>query len=131
MALDKNSAAVTVARAHVEAWSNHDFEAARAGLAADVRVTAVTIDPQPPATDLHGVEAYMRGLVEFAQAVVPGSARILASSGDEHRALLMLTVRVKFGPDAPEMTLPGARIYQLDEDDKIKVEHVIFFVAPD
>jgi hypothetical protein len=32
--------AVAIARAHVEAWSNHDFDAAREALAADVLVTA-------------------------------------------------------------------------------------------
>lgn len=46
-------------------------------------------------------------------------------------ALVTLSVRVKFGPDAPEMTLPGSRAYLFDDDDKIKVEHVVFFVAPD
>ena len=48
MALKQKSAAVAAALAHVEAWSNHDFETARKGLADDVWVTAVTVDPQPP-----------------------------------------------------------------------------------
>src|SRR5258707_242429 len=64
--------AVAIARAHVEAWSNHDFAAARNGLAPDVRVTATTTQPFPPATDLTGVDNYMVGLTQFAQAVVPG-----------------------------------------------------------
>jgi hypothetical protein len=33
------------------------------------------------------------------------------------------------GPYGP-MTLPAARLYLLDENDKIKVEQVIFYVVP-
>jgi hypothetical protein len=129
MAAQHESSAVAIARAHVEAWSNHDFDTARNGLAPDVRVTATTTQPTPPATDLTGAEDYMVGLTQFAQAVVPGSLRILASVGDERNALLMLTVEVEFG-DGKAM-LPGARLYQLDDHDKIKTEQVIFYTAPD
>jgi SnoaL-like domain len=119
--------AVAIARAHVEAWSNHDFDTARRGLAPDVRVTAVTTQPMPPPTDLTGADDYMIGLTQFAKAVVPGSLRILASAGDERNALLMLTVEADFG--AGTATLPGARLYLLDENNKIKTEHVIFYAA--
>ena len=129
MSVRLEAPAVAIARAHVEAWSSHDFDTARNGLAPDVRVTATTTQPTPPATDLHGAEDYMVGLIQFAQAVVPGSLRILASVGDEHNALLMLTAEVDFG--AGKATLPGARLYLLDEHDKIKTEHVIFYTAQD
>ena len=129
MSAQNESPAVAVARAHVEAWSNHDFDAARSGLAPDVRVTSTTTQPMPPAVDLTGADDYMIGLIQFAQAVVPGSLRILASVGDDHNALLLLTVEVDFG--AGKATLPGARLYLLDEHDKIKTEHVIFYVARD
>ena len=119
--------AVAIARAHVEAWSNHDFDTARAALAPDVRVTAITTQPMPPATDLTGADNYMVGLTQFAQAVVPGSLRVIASEGDERNALLMLTVQVDFG--AGKATLPGARLYLLDEHQKIKKEHVIFYAS--
>jgi hypothetical protein len=119
--------AVAIARAHVEAWSNHDFDAARSALAPDVRVTATTTQPMPPATDLTGAEDYMVGLTHFAQAVVPGSLRIVASTGDDRNALLMLTVEADFG--AGQATLPGARLYLLDENNKIKTEQVIFYAA--
>jgi SnoaL-like domain len=130
MSLTKDSAAVLAALAHIEAWSEHDWEASRAGLAGDVRVTAHNTDPNFPATDLHGADDYMKGLIEFAQAVVPGSTEILAATGNETQALVTLNVQVKFGPDAPEMTLPGSRAYLFDDAGKIKVEHVAFFVAP-
>jgi len=127
MSAQHESPAVAIARAHVEAWSNHDFDAARSSLAADVKVTATTTLPIMPATDLSGADDYMVGLTQFAQAVVPGSLRVIASAGDERNALLMLTVEA----DLPvgRMTLPGARLYLLDETGKIKVEQVIFYAA--
>jgi hypothetical protein len=124
---EHESPAIAVARAHVEAWTNHDFDAARAALASGVRVTAITTQPMPPATDLTGVDNYMIGLTQFAQAVVPGSLRIVASTGDDRNALLMLTVEADFG--AGKATLPGARLYLIDDDNKIKTEHVIFYAA--
>ena len=127
MSAQQESPAIAIARAHVEAWSNHDFDAARSALAPDVRVTATTTQPMPPATDLTGTDDYMVGLTQFAQAVVPGSLRILASTGDERNALLMLTVEADFG--GRKATLPGARIYRLDDNNKIKTEHVIFYAA--
>jgi hypothetical protein len=123
-----DSPAVAVARAHVEAWSNHDFEAARVALAADVHVTATTTQPNMPTTDTTGADEYMQGLIAFAGAVIPGSARVLASIGDEQNALLMLTVEADFG--AGPVTLPAARLYLLDEEDMIKAEQVVFFAAP-
>ncbi|HEX8863312.1 MAG TPA: nuclear transport factor 2 family protein [Actinomycetes bacterium] len=129
MAAQQESPAIAIARAHVEAWSNHDFDTARTLLAPDVRVTATATQPRQPATALTGADDYMAGLTRFAQAVVPGSLRILASAGDERNALLMLTVEVKFG--AGKATLAGARLYLLDDNDKIKTEHVIYYIAQD
>jgi SnoaL-like protein len=130
MSLQQDSTAVKRARAHIDAWSSHDWDASRGGLADDVWVTATAADPDFPRTDLRGADAYMSGLVEFAQAVVPGSVELLAATGDDTLALLTLTVKVKFGPDTPEMILPGSRLYVFDETGKIKIEHVVFFVAP-
>ena len=127
MSAQHDSPAVAVARAHVEAWTNHDFDEARSALAPGVRVTAVTTQPMPPATDLTGADDYMVGLTQFAQAVVPGSLRILASTGDERNALLTLTVEVDFG--AGKATSPGSRLYLMDDNNKIKTEHVIFYAA--
>jgi len=127
MSAQHESPAVAIARAHVEAWSNHDFDAARSSLAADVKVTATTTLPIMPATDLSGADDYMVGLIQFAQAVVPGSLRVIAGVGDERNALLMLSVEA----DLPvgRMTLPAARLYLLDEAGKIKAEQVIFYAA--
>ena len=83
-----------------------------------------------PDTRSTGIDDYMEGLIAFGQAVVPGSARVIASVGDETNALLMMSVTAAFGPGAPHLTLPAARLYLLDEDSNIAAEQVIFFAAP-
>jgi len=92
-----------------------------------VHVTAITTMPFPPPTDLTGADDHMTGLIQFAQAIVPGSARIIASTGDDRNALIALTVEADFG--AGKVTLPGSRLYLLDDDSKIKSEHVVFYAA--
>ena len=131
MAVKQESPAVAIARAHAEAWSNHDWDRAREMLAPDVHVTATTTQPVMPATDLTGIDAYMDGLIKFAVAVEPGSARVIASVGDERNSLMLLTVRAAFAPGGPKVTLPAARLAQLDENNKIKAEQVIFFALSD
>lgn len=129
VSIKEQSPAVVLARAHVEAWSHHDWEKARESLAADVHVTVTTTQPIMTATDTVGSGAYMDGLIKFAQAVVPGSARVIASVGDQRNALLMVTVQAALGPGGVQVPLSAARLYLLDEHHKIKAEQVIFFVA--
>src|SRR5262249_47490029 len=131
MRIRQDSTAVSVARAHVEAWSHHDWEKARKSLAADGHVTVTTPPPVMAPTDTIGSDQYMEGLKKFAQGIVPGSVQVISSLGDERNALLMLTVKAAFAPGAPPVTLPAARLYLLDEDNKIKVEQVVFFAAPE
>jgi hypothetical protein len=130
MSSEQEPTAVAVARAHVDAWGGHDYDAARASLAPDVHVVVMSVDPDAPQVDTTGIEAYMEGLIQFGQALLPGTSRVNSAVGDDTRALLQVTSRVKFGPDAPEMTLHGARLYRLDDDRKIAEEQVIFFVTP-
>jgi hypothetical protein len=56
---------------------------------------------------------------------VPGSARMIASIGDERNALLMLTVEADLG--AGKATLPAARLYLLDENgqDQDRAGHLL------
>jgi hypothetical protein len=131
MSAQPESPAVAVARAHVEAWSNHDFDTARSMLADDVRVTATSTDPALPHADLTGAGPYMEGLTAYAQPIVPGGVTILASTGNGRNALLTLNVKMAGGPFGARVTAPCARVYLLDENDKIKTEHVIFYVSPD
>jgi hypothetical protein len=124
------SPAVAVARAHVEAWSNHDYHTAQKSLAADVKAT-ITTTMGLPNTDLIGVDDYMHRLTEFAKNVEPGSLRVIASKGDEQNALLMVTLRSS-APEYGTVTLQMGRLYLLDDNAKIKVEQVIYYyVAPD
>ena len=131
MAIDQESPAVALARAHVEAWSNHDWDTARSMLAHDVHITATTTQPIMNPTDTTGIDDYMDGLIKFAQAVEPGSARVIASVGDERNSLILLTVRTALGPDGEKVTLPAARLALFDENQKLQQEQVIFFVVPD
>lgn len=128
MAITQQSPAVATALTHVQAWSNRDFDKARSALASDVTVTATTTKPIMKPTHLTGIEDYMTGLVQFAQAVVPGSLRVDASTGDERNALLMVTVDAAFGPGGQPVPLPGARLYRLDDQGKIAEEQVIFLI---
>ena len=129
MALQQNSAAVAWARAYVEAWDRGDYDAARAALADDVWMTMIAADPSFPKTDLNGVEAYMQGLLQSKDAVMPGSTEVVEAVGDDRQALLTVNARVKFGPDAPEMHARSARMYVFDDDGKIKIEHVMFILG--
>ncbi|HVH16600.1 MAG TPA: nuclear transport factor 2 family protein [Candidatus Angelobacter sp.] len=123
------SRAVNVARAHIEAWSSHDYEKARKSLADDVHVTVTTTQPIMPATDTVGIDKYMDGLVKFASAVEPGSVRIIGSTGDDHNALLLVTMKTALGPGGTNVMLSGARLYLIDDQGKISAEQVIFFVG--
>ena len=130
MSAQPESAAIAIARAHVEAWSNHDFDTARGMLAPDVHITATSSNPALPHTDLTGADNYMEGLTAYAQPVVPGSVKVLASTGDDHNALLLLTLTMAGGPFGAGTTAPSARLYVIGNG-KIQTEQVIFYLAQD
>ncbi|HKB17433.1 MAG TPA: nuclear transport factor 2 family protein [Candidatus Dormibacteraeota bacterium] len=116
---------MSLARAHLEAWSNHDLETARGNLAPDVQFHS-------PAGTLVGIDEYMdgqRGLAQFAKRVVPGSLRVIAAMGDEQNALIMYNVDTEGGPLGPR-TFPSAQTWQLDEAGKIQVERIISYSTP-
>ena len=129
MSAQHDSPAVTIARGHVEAWSNRDFDKARSMLAPDVKVTASSTHPALPRTDLAGADQYMEGLIAYAQPVVPGSMRVLASTGDDRNALLLLRLAMAGGPFGEGTTAPCARLYLIDDHGKIKTEQVVFYLA--
>ena len=80
-------------------------------------------------TDFTGIDDYMDGLTKFGQTVEPGSARMIASVGDERNSLLLLTVRTAY--DGQKVTLPMARLALFDENQKLKEEQVVYFAVPD
>jgi hypothetical protein len=127
MTVKTDSAAVKVAKDHIAAWVEHDWDTAREALADEVKVQVTTTGPFPPPVNTVGVDDYMKGLQAFAGAVIPGSGNVLATIGDDHNALVLVNVEADFGMGAT--TLPGARLYLLDDNDKIAHEQVIFFAG--
>jgi hypothetical protein len=130
MSAQPEASAITVARAHVEAWGNHDFDTARGMLAPDVHVTVTSSNPALPHTDLTGADSYMEGLIAYAQPIVAGSVKVLASTGDDRNALLLLTLTMAGGPFGTGTTAPCARLYVIDNG-RIQTEQVIFYLAQD
>lgn len=119
-----DSAAVALARVHLEAWTSHDLETTRAHLAEDVQFHS-------PAATLVGIDEYMdapRGLAQFARQVVPGSLRIIAAMGDARNALIMYEVSTEGGPLGSRV-FPSAQTWLLDEQGKIAVERLISYSA--
>jgi hypothetical protein len=120
-----DSRAVAIARAHLEAWTNHDLEAARGNLAEDVQFIS-------PAANLVGIEEYMdapRGLAQFAKQVVPGSFRVIAAMGDDRNALIMYEVSTEGGPIGSKL-FPSAQTWLLDDRGKIKLERIVSYMVP-
>ena len=117
--------AVALARKHLEAWTNHHLDVARANLATDVQFFS-------PTAQLVGIDQYMEaptGLAQFARQVVPGSLRIIAATGDEQNALIMYDVSTAGGRLGPAV-FPSAQTWLLDETGKIKVERIVSYRAP-
>ena len=129
MSAQHESKAIAIARAHVEAWSKHDFDTARGMLAPGVTVTAMSTTPGLPRTDLTGADSYMQGLTAYAQPIVPGSVQVLASTGDDRNALLVLSLTMAGGPFGEGTTAPCARLYLIDDNGKIQTEQVVFYLG--
>jgi hypothetical protein len=127
MSAQRQSTAVKLALAHVQTWSDRDWDAARAALAANVHVTVTTTNPALPVTDTTGRDDYMVGLEMWAGAITPGSVKVLNAVGDDRNALVTFSVEVDFGfgrtPSA------GARLYLFDEEDNIAAEQVVFYLG--
>jgi hypothetical protein len=119
-----DSRAVAIARAHLEAWTNHDLDTVRGNLAEDVQFYSAT-------ANLVGIDEYMdapRGLTQFAKQVVPGSLRVIAAMGDELNALIMYEVSTAGGPIGSKV-FPSAQTWLLDASGKIKVERIVSYVT--
>ena len=127
MAVRTDSAAMKVARAHIDAWSRHDWDAARAALAPEVHVVSASTNPELPLTDTIGADDYMSGLQFWVNTITPGTVKELTALGDDKNALIVITVEADFG--FGKVTSPGARMYLLDDDKKIAVEKVLFFLG--
>ena len=127
MTLQKDSHAVQVARAQVEAWGNHDLAAAAGNATLVVTTTQAETPAVNTVVNTTGIDDYMAGLENFVKSVTPGSLKEIAALGDDRNALLMFTVEADYG--SGKVTLASTRLYLLDEDHKIPAEQVVYFVT--
>jgi ketosteroid isomerase-like protein len=123
-----DSAAVRIARAHIDAWSHHDWRQTRALLAPDVRAFVTSTQRQWGGAELVGAEAYMSAKIKGAGLVEPGSVREISALGDDTNAMIVTTFRIALGPGGAMLTMVRACAYALDADQRIKEERDVFFV---
>jgi hypothetical protein len=122
----QDAPAVAVARAHIEAWSHHDWAKTRELLAANVH--AVVTGTQRDTAEFTGIDNYMERKKMGAQLVEPGSAQMISAIGDERNALILATMRIALGPGGTMVTMARAMLYLLDENKKIKEERDEYLV---
>jgi hypothetical protein len=124
----QNSPAVSVALAHIDAWSHHDWEKTRELLSPDVHATVTTMQPNFGDADLKGVDNYMEPKTKAARLIEPGSVQVVSAIGDERSALITCTFKIGFGPGGTMVTMARSCLYLMDENEKIKEERDAFFI---
>jgi hypothetical protein len=118
------SKAVEIAIQHVEAFSAQDYDTARSLLADHVHFILITSIPGfPNPSEGHGVEEFMKVLTS-GNTLIPGSLQVIHSIGDDHQALITVSVKGMLPTQEP-VTLLAARHYMIDEHEKITNELVI------
>ena len=122
----QDAPAVAIARTHIEAWSNHDWEKTRELLAPNVH--AVVTGTQRDTAEFTGIDNYMERKKKGAQLVEPGSAQVISTIGDERNALILATMRIALGPGGTMVIMARAILYLLDANKKIKEERDEYFV---
>jgi hypothetical protein len=128
----QDSTAITIARAHINAWSHHDWDKTRELLAPNVHAVVTTTQPMKATAELTGIDAYMEPKIKAAQLIEPGSVHEISAIGDESNALILVTMRIGLGPGGTMVTLARACLYLLDENKKIKEERDEYFIlSPD
>ena len=124
----QDSTAVTIARAHIHAWSHQDWERTRELVAPNVHVAATSTQPTLPAGEASGIDNYMERLMKTVEFIEPGSVQVISAIGDERNALVLETLRIGLGPGGTMVTLARASLYLLDENKKIIEERDEFCV---
>jgi hypothetical protein len=125
-----NSTAVATARAHIAAWSNHDWPTTRELLAPDVHVLVTSTQAEFGTGEYTGADAYMEPKIRAAQLIEPGSVHEISAIGDEHNALVLVTFRIGLGPCETMVTMARSCLYWVDENARIKEERDVFYVLP-
>jgi hypothetical protein len=126
----QNSTAIGVARAHIDAWSHHDWDKTRDLLAPDVHAWVTSTQAGFGTSELTGIDAYMKPKIKAAQLVEPGSVHEISAIGDERNALILVTFRISLGPAGTMVTMARSCLYLLNEDEKISEERDAFYVLP-
>ncbi|EFH84597.1 nuclear transport factor 2 family protein [Ktedonobacter racemifer] len=124
----QDSTAITIARAHINAWSHHDWEKTRELLAPNVHAVVTTTQPMKATAELTGIDAYMEPKIKAAQLIEAGSVHEISAIGDESNALILVTMRIGLDPGGTMVTLARAILYLLDENKKIKEERDEYFI---
>jgi hypothetical protein len=124
----QDSPAVTIALAHIDAWTRHDWDQTKELLAQNVHASVTTTQPNLGGSEFTGIDNYMARKVEAAQLVEPGSVQVISTIGDESNALILVTFRIGLGPGRTMVTMARSCLYLLDENKKIKEERDQFFV---
>ncbi|WP_236037895.1 nuclear transport factor 2 family protein [Ktedonobacter robiniae] len=124
----QESTAVTIARAHINAWSHQDWEKTRELVAPNVHVVATSTQSMLPGGEASGIDNYMERLIKTVQFIEPGSVQVISAIGDERNALVLETLRIGLGPGGTMVTLARASLYLLDESKKIIEERDEFCV---
>ncbi len=127
----QDSTAITIARAHIDAWSHHDWDKTRELLAPDVHALVTSTQPGRPTAELTGIDAYMQPKIKVASLIEPGSIEEISAIGDERNALIVVTFRIGLGQDRAMVTMVRACIYLIDENKKIKEERDMFYMLPE
>lgn len=124
----QDSTAVTIARAHINAWSHQDWEKTRELLAPNIHAVVTTTQPMKATAELTGIDAYMEPKIKASQLIAPGSVHEISAIGDERNALVLVTFRIGLGPSGTMVTMARAILYLLDENKKIKEERDEYFI---
>jgi hypothetical protein len=126
----QDSTAITIACAHIDAWSHHDWDKTRELLSPNIHAVVTTTEPR--IAEFTGIDNFMERKIKGAQLVEPGSAHVISTIGDERNALVLVTMRIGLGPGGTMVTLARACLYLLDENKKIKEERDEYFIlSPD
>jgi hypothetical protein len=125
------STAVSVALAHVDAWTHHDWVRTREMLAPNVHASVTSTDPQFPGGEFTGADTYMDRKTKVARLIEPGSVQVLSTIGNELNALILITFRIGLGPGGTMVTMARSCLYALDDSRKIKEERdALFILSP-
>lgn len=125
-----SSTAIRVARAHIGAWSHHDWDKTRELLAPDVHAWVTSTQADFGTAELTGIDAYMEPKIRAAQLIEPGIFDEISAIGDERNALMLVTFRIGLGPGGTMVTMARSCLHLLDENGKITVERDAFYVLP-